>query len=92
MRIIGLDVGRGSAVLCCLDEFPDIILQHYRLLRKDRQFYKVNCDRIGADKLLSLQADGIVLEPSGHWYSQFWVTLAKHHNLAIYWVSHTDLY
>ncbi len=92
MRIIGLDVGRGSAVLCCLSEFPSNILQHYRLLRKDRQFYKVNCDRAGADLLLSLQPDGIVLEPSGHWYSQFWVTLAKHHNIAIYWVSHTDLY
>ena len=28
--------------------------------------------------MLSLQPDRIVLEPSGHWYSQFWVTLAKH--------------
>ncbi|WP_319422055.1 IS110 family transposase [Pleurocapsa sp. FMAR1] len=92
MRIIGLDVGCGSAVLCCLDEFPANILQHYKVLRKQKQFYKVLCDRLGADKLLSLQPNGIVLEPSGHWYSQFWVTLAKHHGIAIYWVSHTDLY
>ena len=33
-----------------------------------------------------------MLEPSGHWYAQFWVTLAKHDGIAIYWVSHTDLY
>lgn len=38
---------------------------------------KVKCDRAGADKLRSLQPNGIVLEPSGHWYAQFWVTLAK---------------
>lgn len=92
MRIIGLDVGRGSAVLCCLDEFPINIQAHYKQLRKNRQFYKILCDRSGADKLLSLQPNGIVLEPSGHWYSQFWVTLAKNYGIAIYWVSHTDLY
>lgn len=92
MRIIGLDVGRGSAVLCCLESFPANIQQHYRQLRKEKKFYKVKCDRSGVDKLLSLQPSGIVLEPSGHWYSQFWVTVAKHHQISIYWVSHTDLY
>lgn len=92
MRIVGLDVGRGAAVLCCLSEFPGNILQHYRQLRRSKQFYKVSCDRAGAERLLSLKPDGIVLEPSGHWYSQFWVTLAKHHGIEIYWVSHTDLY
>ena len=30
-------------------------------------------------------------EPTGHWYSYFWVTVAKQHNIAICWVSHTDL-
>jgi hypothetical protein len=44
------------------------------------------------DKLLFLEPNAIVLEPSGHWYSQFWVTVAKHYNISIYWVSHTDLY
>lgn len=77
MRIIGLDVGRSSAVLCCLEFFPDNIQQHYRKLRKEKRFYKVNCDRVGADLLLSLQPNGIVLEPSGHWYSHFWVTKRK---------------
>ena len=92
MRIIGLDVGRGSAVLCCLNKFPENILQHYQKLRREKQFYKVNCDRAGAEKLRSLQPHGIVLEPSGHWYAQFWVSLAKHEGYSVYWVSHTDLY
>ncbi len=92
MKIIGLDVGRGSAVLCCLSSFPQNILQHYQKLRREKKFYQVNCDRAGAELLRSLQPNGIVLEPSGHWYAQFWVTLAKHDGIAIYWVSHTDLY
>ena len=92
MRIIGLDVGRGSAVLCCLESFPDNIQQHYRKLRASKAFYRVKCDRAGVERLRSLQPNGIVLEPSGHWYSQFWVTVAKHYDIDLYWVSHTDLY
>jgi hypothetical protein len=90
-RIIGLDVGRGSAVLCCLTQFPDNIQQHYKTLRKDKKFYKVDCSTKGADKLLSLNPTGIVLEPSGHWYSHFWVILAQKHDIDVYWVGHTDL-
>jgi hypothetical protein len=92
MKIIGLDVGRGSAVLCCLESFPDNIQQHYRALKREKKFYKISCDRSGVEKLLSFNPQGIVLEPSGHWYSHFWVTVAKHHRIPIYWVSHTDLY
>lgn len=90
-RIVGLDVGRGSAVLCCLDKFPDNIQGHYKKLRNEQKFYKVNCSAAGVEKLLSLKPTGIVIEPSGHWYSHFWVTVAKANNIAIYWVGHTDL-
>lgn len=90
-RIIGLDVGRNSAVLCCLDKFPDNVEQHYKQLRQEKKFYKVKCDRIGVDKLLSLNPTAIVLEPTGHWYSQFWVIVAQKHNIDICWVGHNDL-
>ena len=90
-RIVGLDVGRGSTVLCCLDEFPSNIQQHYKLLRKEKKFYKVDCSRAGVDKLLSLEPSVIVLEPSGYWYSSFWVAIAKKHDIKICWVGHTDL-
>ncbi len=91
MRIIGLDVGCGSAVLCCLDEFPINIQQHYKSLRKEKKFIKVNCDAAGLAKLISLHPDGIVIEPTGHWYSHFWSTVAKQNNIDIYWIGHTDL-
>ena len=90
-RIVGLDVGRGSAVLCCLDEFPDNIQQHYKKLRKQKKFTKVDCTRAGVEKLLSLRPTGIVLEPSGHWYSHIWVSVAKANDIPIYWIGHTDL-
>ncbi|MEM7593714.1 MAG: transposase [Cyanobacteria bacterium P01_A01_bin.83] len=91
INIVGLDVGRGSAVLCCLHEFSVNIQQHYKKLRRDKKFYKIDCDRAGVEKLLSFQPTAIVLEPSGHWYSHFWVAIAKKHNIEICWVGHTDL-
>lgn len=90
-RIVGLDVGRNSAVLCCLDQFPKNIQQHYKQLKKERKFYKVSCNRAGIDKLLSFEPTGIVLEPTGYWYSQFWVIVAQHHGIKIYWIGHNDL-
>lgn len=90
-RIIGLDVGRNSAVLCCLDKFPDNVEQHYKQLRKEKKFYQVKCNRAGIDKLLSLEPTGIVLEPTGHWYSQFWVTVADKYGIDVHWVGHNDL-
>lgn len=90
-RILGLDVGRGSAVLCCLEEFPSNIQQYYKQLRNSKQFFKVKCDRAGVEKLLSFQPTGIVLEPTGYWYSQFWVTVAQKHGIPIYWIGHNDL-
>ncbi|MFM2310825.1 MAG: hypothetical protein RLZZ04_101 [Cyanobacteriota bacterium] len=90
-RILGLDVGRGSAVLCCLEAFPDNIQHHYKQLRNAKQFFKIDCDRAGVEKLLSFNPTGIVLEPTGYWYSQFWVAVAKKYQIPIYWVGHNDL-
>ena len=91
MRIIGLDIGRGVAVACLLEHFPVNIQQHYKQLKRNKQFYKLTTSQAGVDKFLSLEPDGIVLEPTGHWYSHFWVTVAKAHNTDIYWVGHSDL-
>ena len=91
MRIIGLDIGRGGAVACCLDSFPVNIQAHYKQLKKQKQFYNLTTDRSGAKLFLSLQPSGIVLEPTGSWYAQFWVTLARQHHIEIYWIGHSDL-
>jgi Transposase len=90
-RIIGLDVGRNTAVLCCLESLPSNIQKHYRQLRSYKQFYKVTCSQAGVDKLLSMNPTAIVLEPTGHWYSEFWVKVAQVHGIKICWVGHNDL-
>jgi len=90
-RIIGLDVGRNSAVFCCLESFPDNVEQHFKQLRKEKKIYRVKCDRAGVEKLLSLNPTAIVLEPTGHWYSQLWVRVAEVHGIDIHWIGHNDL-
>ena len=91
MRIVGLDVGRGAAVAIVLDSFPVNITRFYKLAVKQKCFYKLITSASGVAKLLSLSPDGIVLEPSGHWYAHFWVKVACIHNIKIFWVGHSDL-
>ncbi|BAU65675.1 hypothetical protein STA3757_30640 [Stanieria sp. NIES-3757] len=90
-KIIGLDVGQGYAVACLLDHFPVNIQQHFKQLQKNRQFIKLKCDRASVEKLLSLQPDVIVLEPSGFWYSAFWARVAEVHHVEVFWIGHADL-
>lgn len=91
MRIIGLDIGRGIAVACVLDGFPINIQACYKQLKKDKQFFNLKTDCVGVAKFLSLNPNGIVLEPTGHWYSHFWVTLAIRNDIKVFWVGHCDL-
>ena len=91
MRIIGLDIGRGNAIACYLDSFPVNIQKHYKQLKNSKQFQKLPTTSAGVDKLLSFKPDAIVLEPTGHWYSHFWVTVAKANNIDVYWIGHCDL-
>ena len=89
MRIVGLDVGNNCAVCCCLESFPQNIQQYFRKHRKE--FWKLKCDRDGVNKLLSYFPDGIVLEPSGHWYAHFWFKVAVENNIKVFWIGHCDL-
>ena len=91
MRIIGLDIGRASAVACCLDSFPVNIQQHYKKLKRNKEFYKLTTNSAGLKNFLELKPDAIILEPSGHWYSHFWVSVATKNNIQIFWVGHSDL-
>lgn len=91
MKIIGLDIGRGSAVLCCLDELPANIKKYYKNLKNSKGFLKLPTTKHGLEKFLALKPDGIVLEPTGHWYSHFWVTAARANNIKVYWLGHCDL-
>ena len=89
MKIVGLDVGKNYAVSCCLDKFPLNIQEYFD--EHQEEFKKLSTNKIGVEKLLALKPDGIVLEPTGHWYSHFWYRVAVENNIDVCWMGHTDL-
>jgi hypothetical protein len=88
-RIIGLDVGATTAIAIAMESFPDNPKQYFSKHRRD--FVRIKTNVEGMSKLLALKPTGIVLEPTGSWYSAFWEKLAKLHHIPIYWVGHGDL-
>lgn len=50
--------------------------------------YKLECNAEAIEIIKSLEADAIILEPTGYWYASFWVNCAKKLGLNIYWISH----
>ena len=87
--IIGLDVGRASAVGFVLEFFPSNAKQFFT--RNRQNILRLKTDEESVFKLISFAPDAIILEPTGSWYSQFWARVAKYHNIACYWVGHSDL-
>jgi hypothetical protein len=88
-RIIGLDVGATTAIAIVMACFPDNPKQYFSKHRRDFVRLKTNVE--GMNKLLALKPTGLVLEPTGTWYSAFWEKLAKLHHIPVYWVGHGDL-
>ncbi|MEL4897695.1 IS110 family transposase [Crocosphaera sp. Alani8] len=41
--------------------------------------------------LLQLKPTGLVMEPTGGWYSGFWHRVAEVHNIPVYWMAHAEL-
>jgi hypothetical protein len=52
---------------------------------------KFKADESAIAKILELKPLGIVMEPTGIWYSNFWKHLATFHKIPIYWIGHGDL-
>jgi hypothetical protein len=103
MKILGIDVSRNWAIVVLLCEFPPVSpLQYsksikepvkgYARLKGNIQLneiaYKLECNAEAIEIIKSLEADAIVLEPTGYWYASFWVNCAKKLELDIYWISH----
>lgn len=103
MKILGIDVSRNWAIVVLLCEFPCVSpLQYsksikepvkgYARLKGNIQLneiaYKLECNAEAIEIIKSLEADAIVLEPTGYWYASFWVNCAKKLGLDIYWISH----
>lgn len=89
MNIIGIDVGRCNVVAAALDCFPDNPQRYFNEHRSE--FVRLSIDRSGVNALLAMNPDGLVLEPTGGWYSAFWAELARSKEIPIYWVGHADL-
>lgn len=89
MNIIGLDVGRGYAVAAALSEFPDNPQRHFSKHR--REIVKLSNSKTGLEAFIALEPAGIVLEPTGGWYSSFWRDVARSMELPVFWVGHADL-
>ncbi|WP_013322666.1 hypothetical protein [Gloeothece verrucosa] len=100
VNILGLDVGRNFAVGIILDQFPTNIKRYFNQHRKD--FMRLKPVSHLSQKLIEkgfkdfnyleqLTIDGIVLEPTGMWYSSIWVAWANYYLIPVYWVGHADL-
>lgn len=53
--------------------------------------YRLECNQSGIDVLASLEISEIILEPTGYWYSGFWVNAASKLGIKINWMSHQEL-
>ena len=103
MKILGIDVSRNWAIVVLLCEFPAISplqysksigepIKGYSRIKGNTQLneiaYKLECNAEAIEIIKSLEADAIILEPTGYWYASFWVNCAKKLGMDIYWISH----
>lgn len=87
--IVGLDIGRSTAVAAALDYFPANPKRYFNEHR--RNFVRLNTSIEGIEQLLSLNPTALVMEPTGNWYSAFWREFALSSGIPAYWVGHADL-
>ncbi|WP_245927657.1 hypothetical protein [Aphanothece hegewaldii] len=105
MNICGLDVSRNWAIVCILSSFPEQSpTQFFKQLNTEKDWnkikgsrqindcmYRLECNKSGIDLLASLNISEIVLEPTGYWYSGFWVHAAEKLGIKLNWISHQEL-
>lgn len=90
MTILGLDIGKhGFAVACPLLAMPENILQYHD--SKEADFFKLTPSKQSIKKLLTYQPTGLVMEPTGGWYSAFWHRVGEVHHIPVYWMAHAEL-
>lgn len=88
--ILGFDIGRnGSAVVCPLLGMPENIAAYYK--NPAIEFLKITPCHEDFDRLLYLKPEGMVMEPTGGWYSEVWSRFGEVYDIPVYWVGHADL-
>lgn len=90
MTIVGLDIGKhGNAVACPLSAMPENILQYHD--NQDSVFLHFTPSKKSIRELLDLNPIGLIIEPTGGWYSAFWHRVAEVHHIPVYWMAHAEL-
>ncbi|WP_124978540.1 IS110 family transposase [Aphanothece sacrum] len=88
MRVLGMDIGNGTAVCCLLDALPSEPRQFYI----DRSLYHhFEANSADVKALLALKPDIAVLEPTGVNYSKIWSTVLIDHGIEVRLIGHNAL-
>ena len=88
--LLGIDIGRnGSAVVCPLVRMPENVKAY--LKNPDYAIFKIKPSHQDFDKILEMNPKGLVMEPTGGWYSQIWAKFGEVYEIPVYWVGHADL-
>jgi hypothetical protein len=104
MKVLGLDISRNFAVGFILESKPDlsplVFFQNSpkKTVRRKQKEYLYHSaailltnDSKGIKTFKALSPEVMILEPTGYWYSHFWVTIAEQLGCQIYWMSHQAL-
>lgn len=87
MRILGIDICKGSVVACLLTERP---IEPRQFLFKT-EFFNCKADVTGLKTLLDLKPDIAIMEPTGVNYSKLWGTHLIRNGCRVLLVSHNKL-
>ncbi|MBD2344187.1 IS110 family transposase [Anabaena subtropica] len=87
IKVLGLDVSKASVSVCLLTEKPNLPRQFYY----ECQFYKFSANSAGIKKLLELNADIALMEPTGSNYSKLWGTHLARAGVEVRLVGHKEL-
>jgi hypothetical protein len=96
MRILGLDICKDHAVGWLLDEQPHHLKNYFRQNlgsrskdpQKDPQTFYFNQE--GIEKLLLLQLNAVILEPTGVHYSWLIAHICQCEGIQVLWVGHSE--
>lgn len=86
-KVLGLDVSKSTVSACLLLEKPNEPRQFYY----NCQFLNLSANRNGIEKLLALNADVAVLEPTGTNYSRIWKEHLEKAGVQVMFVGHKEL-
>lgn len=87
MRVAGIDVCRGSVVVCCLEERPC----DPRSFHLSYSFHTFAANADGIRELLALSIQVAVLEPTGVHYARIWIRILARNGVEIRLVGHDKL-